>query len=178
MQADNARSRPAEEKHRTLSSQTEAQCTACANNLQKVTMTCHILHNPVMTLPIYNCDGCNPAAVEGYCATVGSGHPAVTHDECFLACFCGPLMQWLMHAQNIYASECSNGRLGLCDDRLTVDRCCEQCASSSMSRRSICRLTLTSRDEPRRSGPATQSCVWPIDTRVTLGPTLQHRIPL
>eukprot|EP01047_Picozoa_sp_COSAG01_P078399 COSAG01_NODE_14473_length_1449_cov_3.077778_1_plen_121_part_00 len=46
-------------------------------------MTCHILHNPVMTLPIYNCDGCNPAAVEGYCATVGSGHPAVTHDECF-----------------------------------------------------------------------------------------------
>jgi len=46
-------------------------------------MTCHILHNPVMTLPIYNCDGCNPAAVEGYCATVGSGHPAVTHGECF-----------------------------------------------------------------------------------------------
>ena len=90
----------------------------------------------------------------------------VTHDECFLACFCGPLMQWLMHAQNIYASECSNGRLGLCDDRLTVDRCCEQCASSSMCRRSICGLTkLTSRDEPRRSGPATQSCVWPIDTR-------------
>ena len=37
----------------------------------------------------------------------------VEHDECFLACFCGPLMQWLLHAQNVYASECSNGRLGL-----------------------------------------------------------------
>lgn len=64
-------------------SQSEAECNACAANLQKVEMTCHILHNPVMTLPIYACDGCNPAAVEGYCATTGSGHPPVTHDDCF-----------------------------------------------------------------------------------------------
>jgi hypothetical protein len=56
----------------TRSSQTEAQCTACANGLKSIEMTCHILHNPVMQLPIYNCDGCSPTAVQGYCATVGS----------------------------------------------------------------------------------------------------------
>jgi hypothetical protein len=36
-----------------------------------------------MQLPIYNCDGCNPSAVAGYCSTVGSGHAPVTHDDCY-----------------------------------------------------------------------------------------------
>merc|ERR1711871_1681542 len=40
----------------TAGNQTESQCQACAEKLKHQTMTCHILHNPVMTLPIYNCD--------------------------------------------------------------------------------------------------------------------------
>ena len=48
-------------------------CWFEGNGLQKIEMTCHILHNPVMQLPIYQCSGCNPAAVLGYCSTVGSG---------------------------------------------------------------------------------------------------------
>ena len=67
----------------SLASQTEQQCEQCAAGLQKIEMTCHILHNPVMQLPIYNCDGCNPAAVSGFCSTVGSGRAPVTHDMCW-----------------------------------------------------------------------------------------------
>ena len=66
-----------------FNTQTEVECTAYANGLRKIEMTCHVLHNPVMQLPIYNCDGCNPGAVDGYCSTTGSGHSPVTHADCF-----------------------------------------------------------------------------------------------
>ena len=36
-----------------------------------------------MQLPIYTCEGCSPEAVTGFCSSVGSGRPPVTHDSCW-----------------------------------------------------------------------------------------------
>ena len=67
----------------SLVDQTVAACESCANALKTKIVTCHILHSPVMQLPVYNCDGCNPTDVNGYCSTSGSGKPSISHDECW-----------------------------------------------------------------------------------------------
>lgn len=58
-----------------------ATCDACAAKLARTPMQCHILHEPVETLPVLKCEGCDGGTVGHFCSTLAES--VVTHEYCW-----------------------------------------------------------------------------------------------